>query len=223
MRKTLPIFLIIPALLVSACGDDNAKTSSTRAAVEKTTDTGCEVVSEPKAKTVDLAKPSEKLDPKKTYAAVVDTSCGGFEIKLDVKKAPKTSASFVYLAQKGVFDGLGFHRVAPGFVIQGGDPNGDGSGDAGYKIVENPSESQTYTRGVVAMAKGGTEKPGTSGSQFFVVTGEDAQLPPDYALLGKVTEGLDTVDKIGTSAVNPPQDGKPYDPIAINKVTIEEN
>ena len=89
----------------------------------------------------------------------------------------------------------------PGFVIQGGDPAGDGTGGPGYSVVEAPPADLAYTKGVVAMAKTAVEDPGTSGSQFFVVTGEDAQLPPEYALLGKVTEGQDVVDLIGVAPV----------------------
>jgi peptidyl-prolyl cis-trans isomerase B (cyclophilin B) len=105
-------------------------------------------------------------------------------------------------------------------VIQGGDPKGNGSGGPGYSIVEPPPEDLVYDKGVVAMAKTQIEDPGTSGSQFFVVTGEDAQLPPEYALLGKVTEGQDVVDLIGVAPVGP--DEQPVDPIVIQKITIDE-
>ncbi|MBW8741096.1 MAG: peptidylprolyl isomerase, partial [Acidobacteria bacterium] len=105
--------------------------------------------------------------------------------------------SFASLVRKGFFNGLTFHRIVPGFVIQGGDPNGNGSGGPGYSVVDTPPANAAYTRGVVAMAKTGAEPAGTAGSQFFVVTGADAGLPPQYALLGKVTEGLDVVERIG--------------------------
>ena len=99
--------------------------------------------------------------------------------------------------QKKYFDGTVFHRIVPGFVIQGGDPTGTGGGGPGYKTVDKPPASTRYTHGVVAMAKTQAEAPGTSGSQFFVVTARDAGLPPDYAVLGKVVQGLDVVDRIG--------------------------
>ena len=109
----------------------------------------------------------------------------------------------------------------PGFVIQGGDPAGDGSGGPGFSVVEAPPADLAYTKGVVAMAKTAVEDPGTSGSQFFVVTGEDAQLPPEYALLGKVTEGQEVVDLIGVAPVG--ADEQPVDPIVIESVKVAES
>ncbi|MEA2492924.1 MAG: hypothetical protein QOJ29_835, partial [Thermoleophilaceae bacterium] len=117
--------------------------------------------------------------------------------KLNVRGAPHASASITYLARQKFYDGTVFHRIAPGFVIQGGDPTGSGTGGPGYKTVDRPRRGTTYERGVVAMAKTGSEPAGTAGSQFFVVTGSDAGLPPDYAVAGKVTRGLDVVKKIG--------------------------
>ncbi len=129
------------------------------------------------------------------------------------------------LARRGFYDNLTFHRIVPGFVIQGGDPAGNGSGDPGYSVVEAPPPGTQYTRGVVAMAKTEIEAPGTSGSQFYVVTGEDAQLPPDYAVLGRVTAGQTTVDAIGTAPIQPPtgdpsQADRPASPIVIRRITI---
>ena len=106
-------------------------------------------------------------------------------------------------------------------MIQGGDPQGNGQGGPGYSVVEAPPEDLAYTKGVVAMAKTALEEPGTSGSQFFVVTGEDAQLPPEYALLGKVTKGQDVVDLIGVAPVGP--DEQPLEPIVMTKVTVSES
>ncbi len=99
--------------------------------------------------------------------------------------------------RKGFFDGTHFHRIVPGFVIQGGDPTGTGKGGPGYTVQDVPPADSTYTKGVVAMAKTGAEPSGTSGSQFFVVTAADAGLPPQYAILGTVTKGLSVVDRIG--------------------------
>jgi peptidyl-prolyl cis-trans isomerase B (cyclophilin B) len=170
-----------------------------------------------------LPRPTLKLDPAKSYRAVVATSCGSFTITLAVKESPKTAASFVYLAQRGFYDGLTFHRVVSGFVIQGGDPLGTGTGGPGYNVVERPPEDVRYTRGAVAMAKAELDDPGTSGSQFFVVTGEDAQLPAEYALLGRVTAGQDVVDAIGvvpTFQGDPATQDRPRQPVVIQKVTI---
>jgi len=134
-----------------------------------------------------------------------------------VDRAPKTSASFASLAQSGVYDETPIHRIEPGFVVQGGDPRGDGSGGPGYSVVEAPPSHLRYLQGVVALAKTGTEAAGTSGSQFFVVTAQDAQLPPDYALLGEVVQGLDTVlriEELGQAG------GTPRAPVIIESVTV---
>jgi cyclophilin family peptidyl-prolyl cis-trans isomerase len=125
-----------------------------------------------------------------------------------------------YLVRKGFYDGLTFHRIADGFVIQGGDPKGDGTGGPGYKVRERPPGNTRYVRGVVAMAKAGNEPPGTSGSQFFVVTGGNANLPPDYALLGQVTKGLDVAHRIEGLAST--ADGPPSRPIVIEKISVSE-
>ena len=142
-------------------------------------------------------KPSAKLDTSKTWTATVTTNCGTFAFTLDPKTAPNASASIDYLAGRRFFDRTTFHRIVPGFVIQGGDPTGSGNGGPGYSTVDTPPKSTTYKKGTVAMAKTASEPPGAAGSQFFVVTGADAGLPPDYAVVGKVTSGMDVVDRIG--------------------------
>jgi peptidyl-prolyl cis-trans isomerase B (cyclophilin B) len=149
---------------------------------------------------------------------VFDTNCGSFTVTLDQKTAPNTSASLVSLARKGFFDDTFFHRIVPGFVIQGGDPTGTGSGGPGYSTVDKPPASARYTHGVVAMAKTGAEPAGTSGSQFFVVTGGDVGLPPDYAVVGKVTKGLEVVDKIGR--LGDPASEQPTRPVVIEDVRV---
>jgi cyclophilin family peptidyl-prolyl cis-trans isomerase len=159
-----------------------------------------------------------ELEEGKTYRLVVQTNKGPFTIELDRETAPCTSASFVSLAEKGFFNGIKFHRIVPGFVIQGGDPTGKGSGGPGYSTVDVPPDNARYTKGVVAMAKTPTEPAGTSGSQFFVVTAEDAGLPPEYAVLGKVVEGLDVVEEIGKLGG---PDERPTEPVKIETVTVE--
>jgi cyclophilin family peptidyl-prolyl cis-trans isomerase len=158
------------------------------------------------------------LDPAKTYRVALDTNKGSFTITLDQKTSPNTAASFVSLVNKGFYDGLTFHRIVPGFVIQGGDPNGDGSGGPGYTTVDTPPADAKYTKGVVAMAKTQAEAPGTAGSQFFVVTGADAGLPPEYAILGKVTGGLDVVEAIGM--LGDPSTEQPTEKVEIEKATV---
>jgi peptidyl-prolyl cis-trans isomerase B (cyclophilin B) len=181
-------------------------------------ETGCAPARQPPAKHVRLPKPRERLDPSKTYVATVVTNCGQFQITLDAKRAPKTGGSFKYLADKGFYDATTFHRIVPGFVIQGGDPLGTGIGGPGYSVVERPPRDLAYTRGVVAMAKTELERPGTSGSQFFIVTGEDAALPPAYALVGQVTTGQDVVDRI--AVVPRSAEDHPFDPIVIEKISV---
>jgi peptidyl-prolyl cis-trans isomerase B (cyclophilin B) len=230
MPRLPTILLACIVLAVTGCGGDDeqqASSSPTPSATETPEDTGgeqgsgCEPAGKPKPRRADLAKPRQRLDPAKKYVATITTNCGEFEITLDAERAPKTGGSFRFLAGKGFFDGLGFHRIVPGFVIQGGDPKGDGSGGPGYSIVEPPPEDLTYVKGVVAMAKSAVEDPGTSGSQFFVVTAEDAQLPPEYALVGKVTAGQDVVDLIGVAPVG--RDEQPVEPIVIESVEVDES
>ena len=153
--------------------------------------------------------------------AVVKTSEGTFTIRLDAKDSPHTVASFESLARKGFFDGTIFHRIVPGFVIQGGDPTGTGSGGPGYSTVDPPPADTRYTKGTVAMAKTQAEPPGTAGSQFFVVTADDAQLPPDYAVLGQVVSGLDVVEKIGE--LGDPATEQPTKRVEIGSITIRSS
>jgi len=114
-----------------------------------------------------------------------------------VKTSPKTTASFASLARTRFYDNTIFHRIVPGFVIQGGDPGQDGTGGPGYKVVDTPPRTTKYALGSVAMAKTQTEARGTSGSQFFVVTGDASFLTPDYAVLGRVISGLKVALTIG--------------------------
>ncbi len=162
------------------------------------------------------------IDEDKTYTAIVETNCGTLTIRLAANRAPKTVNSFVSLARDGFYDGLTFHRIVPDFVAQGGDPAGTGEGDPGYEVVEAPPEDLRYTRGTVAMAKTELDEPGTSGSQFFIVTAQDAGLPADYALLGNVEGSEKTLDLIA-QAPNDPADNRPTDPVVIQDVTIRES
>jgi peptidyl-prolyl cis-trans isomerase B (cyclophilin B) len=203
--KLVPALMLSLVVALAGCGGEKKASipngSGSAATSTPTTSTKtpvfCKKAEKPKPKTVKLAKPTIKLDPKKTYTATVTTNCGIFYFTLDVKNAPNTTASIAYLASKHFYDDTIFHRIVPGFVIQGGDPTGTGEGGPGYSTVDKPPASTKYTKGVVAMAKTGQEAPGTAGSQFFVVTGADAGLPPDYAAVGKVTRGIDVVENIG--------------------------
>jgi peptidyl-prolyl cis-trans isomerase B (cyclophilin B) len=204
---------VVAAILIGRSGgssDDSSTTASSG---------GCEEVEAPAPKKVSLKAPPQTVKKGEKLTAVVETSCGSFDIALDSSRAPKTVNSFAYLSDKGFYDDLTFHRIATGFVIQGGDPLGTGLGGPGYKVVEKPPANLAYTKGIVAMAKGSTEPPGTSGSQFFVVTGADAGLPPEYALVGKVNKGLDVVERIGK--LGTPEE-KPKQTVLIEKITIEK-
>ena len=224
-RLPTPVALLLAfALLLAACGGEDEEKSATPAATatpEATAAAGCQKVHAPKPNDTEVAKPTAELKAGTTYVARVVTNCGEFEITLDPKRAPRTGGSFKALVDKRFYDGLGFHRIVAGFVIQGGDPKGDGSGGPGFNVTERPPGDLVYSKGVVAMAKTATDPAGTSGSQFFVVTGEDAGLPPDYALLGKVTKGQDVVDRIGVAEVAP--DEKPVDPVVISELRVTES
>jgi peptidyl-prolyl cis-trans isomerase B (cyclophilin B) len=225
MRRCLSLLLLALVLSLAACGgDDDAATTEGNAATTESSGSGsedCDTVDAPEAKPDGgQTAPTGALEAGTTYRIVVQTNCGDFTITLDPKVAPKTSASLVSLAESGFFDGTTFHRVVPGFVIQGGDPTGTGTGGPGYQTVDAPPTDTQYTEGVVAMAKAGNEPPGTSGSQFFVVTAPDAGLPPDYAVVGTVTEGMEAVSAIEALGTG---DGPPSQPVVIEKVTVQKS
>jgi peptidyl-prolyl cis-trans isomerase B (cyclophilin B) len=212
---------VAASLGLAACGDDDDATStsttSTSAAAAR-----CEQVEAPKPEQVKLKPPKEKVKRGEDITATVETNCGDFEIKLDTEDFPRTASSFAYMVKKGVYDDTTFHRVVPDFVIQGGDPKGTGSGGAGYTVTEEPPVDTAYTRGTVAMAKTAVEPPGTSGSQFFVVTEPDAGLQPDYAVLGKIVGGESTIDAIEAQA-DPslgPEGGEPVSPVVIQRIKL---
>lgn len=173
--------------------------------------------------------PAPTSPPPAEQTATIVTKQGDIVIKLATDIAPKTVAKFVGLARQGFFDGLTFHRIIPGFVIQGGDPKGDGTGGSGSEIVEAPPEDFRYTTGTVAMAKRGSDPAGTSDSQFYVCTkggGCDQSLsaqpgaPAQYAVLGRVVTGQDVVEKIAAAKLSDPQLGVPAVKQTIEKVTI---
>ncbi len=217
MHRILVATLI---LLGAGCGGGDKKVDATPVPRDRN---DCETVPQPTSKDTKLTAPTAALDPAKTYVATVKTNCGDFQITLDVERAPKTSASFKSLADQKFYDGTTIHRIVPGFVFQGGDPLGNGSGGPGYSVAEKPPEDLVYEKGVVAMAKSQDEPAGTSGSQFFVVTGPDAgELPPEYALLGKITGGQAVADKIGAIITDPRTD-LPEDPVQIRSIRVTES
>jgi cyclophilin family peptidyl-prolyl cis-trans isomerase len=201
---------VVAAILIGRSGgsDDSTAVASTG---------GCRQVRAPKPKSVSFKAPKQTVTKGEKLTAVVGTSCGTFQIALDARRAPKTVNSFVFLSEKGFYDGLIFHRVVPEFVIQGGDPLGSGTGGPGYSVDEKPPANLAYTKGVVAMAKSSAEPPGRSGSQFFVVLSADAGLPPEYALVGKVDKGFNVVERIGK--LGTPAE-KPKQTVLIEKISI---
>jgi peptidyl-prolyl cis-trans isomerase B (cyclophilin B) len=203
---------VVAAILIGRGGDDDDTTTTASSA-------GCKQVEAPKPKNVSYGAPKQTVKKGERLTAVVKTSCGSFEIALDSQRAPKTVNSFTFLSEKGFYDGLTFHRVAPGFVIQGGDPLGTGTGGPGYSVDERPPANLAYTKGIVAMAKSSAEPPGRSGSQFFVVLSADAGLPPEYALVGIVDKGLDVVERIGK--LGTPAE-KPKQTVLIEEISIEK-
>jgi peptidyl-prolyl cis-trans isomerase B (cyclophilin B) len=211
MRLLVPVLALALAFALAGCGGGDQ---------EGATLDECESVEAPEPRQAETREaPTEPLDEGTSYSLVFETSCGSFTVALDLEQAPNTSASLVALAEDGFYDDTTFHRVVPGFVIQGGDPTGTGGGGPGYSTVDAPASGAQYVSGVVAMAKTQAEPPGTAGSQFFVVTGEDVGLPPDYAIVGEVTDGMDTVERIDALGVS---DGPPSQPVVIETVTVEE-
>jgi cyclophilin family peptidyl-prolyl cis-trans isomerase len=211
LGRRLPVALLGVAALAGCGGGHKTPSAPVKDA------SGCVFLSQPKTGARSEPKPTQALDPSKTYTVTLKTNCGSFSIALAVKTSPKATASFVSLVDKGYFDKTVFHRIVPGFVIQGGDPTASGGGGPGYETVDPPPASTRYTLGLVAMAKTQTEAPGTSGSQFFVVTGQDAQLQPDYAVLGTVTKGLAVVKRIGKLGDASEQ---PTEVVEIEKATV---
>jgi peptidyl-prolyl cis-trans isomerase B (cyclophilin B) len=226
VRRIVLLLLVLPCLLLAGCGsgDDEAASGGETTTTTITTEISeCADVQAPEARAAETREaPSEPLDSSKTYALTFDTTCGSFTVTLDQKLAPNTAASLVALAKDGYFDDTIFHRVVPGFVIQGGDPTQTGSGGPGYSTVDPAPSDAKYPKGTVAMAKSEFEAPGTSGSQFFVVSGDASFLTPDYAIVGEVTDGMDTVARIDALGVQGGT-GAPSQPVVISGVTVTES
>ncbi len=214
--RAASLLLAVLALAAGCGGGDDEATGTTTV-----TSGECSSVDAPKPRDPGSSEaPSAPLEDGKTYALTFDTSCGSFTVTLDTELAPKTAASLVALAESGYFDDTLFHRVVPNFVIQGGDPTQSGSGGPGYSTVDAPPSDAAYTKGTIAMAKSELEAPGTSGSQFFVVTADDAGLLPEYAIVGEITDGMDTIERIGALGV---ADGPPSQPVVVESVTVTES
>ncbi len=172
--------------------------------------------SSPKRQRFD-APPPMIIDPERRYRATMETSKGTIVIELDPHSAPETVNNFVFLARWHYFDGIVFHRVIPGFVIQGGDPEGTGRGGPGYRFADELPKPGRYEVGSLAMANAG---PNTNGSQFFIISGPSGvRLPPQYSLFGAVVSGGEVVQAI--DALGSPS-GTPKEQVTITSVTIDE-
>ena len=168
-----------------------------------------------------MNQPEIIIDQNKKYEATLHTSVGDITLSLNTKETPITANNFIYLAKNQFYDSTIFHRVIDGFMIQGGDPRGDGTGGPGYQF-DDEDFSGEYKRGTIAMANSG---PNTNGSQFFIMH-QDYALQPNYVIFGQVISGLEVVDKIATAQVTNSFSGelsKPVEPVTINSITITEN
>jgi cyclophilin family peptidyl-prolyl cis-trans isomerase len=161
--------------------------------------------------------PEMEIDPQRDYTAVMQTSCGTVELELFAKDTPTTVNNFVFLARQGFYDGLTFHRVIPGFMAQGGDPEGTGSGGPGYQFEDEFVDKLKFDEpGLLAMANSG---PGTNGSQFFITVSEPTHLNGAHTIFGRVSKGMGAVKEIEALGT---ESGTPTATIYIEKVTIEE-
>jgi cyclophilin family peptidyl-prolyl cis-trans isomerase len=170
------------------------------------------------------APPPMTIDVNKTYTAAITTSKGVMKLTLFAKDTPVTVNNFVFLAKNGFYDQTIFHRIIKGFMIQGGDPKGDGTGGPGYQFNDEPI-TRDYTRGTIAMANAG---PNTNGSQFFIMHA-DYQLPKDYVIFGSIdpsdTASLSTLDAIANIPVTMSASGeqsKPIDTVTVSSIMVEE-
>jgi peptidyl-prolyl cis-trans isomerase B (cyclophilin B) len=215
-RSACLLAITAAATALAACGGGGGESSPSA-----TLPPGCQQVSKPPPKHRELTRPPHTVQPGERLTATVETSCGRFDIRLDTSGFPKTVNSFAYLAKKGFYDDTIFHRIVPHFIVQGGDPLQNGQGGPGYTVTEKPPANTTYTMGTVAMAKTAVEPAGRSGSQFFVVTAADAGLPPNYAILGKVSSGFDAVKRIGKLGDPASGDtGTPLATVVVRRIAI---
>ncbi|MGB9637338.1 MAG: peptidylprolyl isomerase [Microgenomates group bacterium] len=221
MTKTI-VFILIVVLLVGGFFTFKFFLKNTSPEIEQRKEIKKLTESEeaPKVTIAQGELPVVQIDKNKTYIAILKTTEGDITIGLNAKETPITVNNFVFLAKKGFYNNTIFHRVIKGFMIQGGDPNGDGTGGPGYTFNDEPFEGE-YTRGTVAMANSG---PNTNGSQFFIMH-EDYALPKNYVIFGKVIEGMDVVDKIAEAPVEQSPSGemsKPVHPVQVESVQIIE-
>lgn len=229
MKRFIPLIIFIAVIASGVKGYNYylSKTSTSTETAEKTPANETRPSPTTSVKSTDVMRPDSKnpnpmiIDVSKKYEAVLSTSVGDITIELSAAKTPITVNNFVTLAKKGFYANTVFHRVIKDFMVQGGDPKGNGTGGPGYKFDDEVFDGE-YTRGTVAMANSG---PNTNGSQFFIMH-QDYPLPKNYVIFGKVTEGLETIDKIANALTKPnPYSGEqsiPVVPVAIRSIEVTE-
>lgn len=233
MRRILRPVLLAAMVLLAACGQaTNSSSTGARASqpvvAAPSAAPQTSAAAQSGADPVDRndkysAVPEMTIDPNKQYTATIETTKGTMTAELFASEAPRTVNNFVFLANEGYYEGIKFHRIIKGFMVQTGDPTGTGRGGPGYRFEDEPVTRQ-YTRGTLAMANSG---PNTNGSQFFIVLA-DSGLDPNYTIFGQVTEGLDVLDAIGDTPVErdpqspDPVPSKPTEDVRITNVTIAE-
>lgn len=212
-NKTLPFIIIIPAVALIGLSIYFFNQQSLKSQTQNApTPTEANVNIFPSQSAGQVTNPTEPMKKIKQYAkapdvlpkaeltnkkAVIKTAKGTIEFEILPDGAPLTASNFIFLAKDGFYNKLTFHRVEPGFVIQGGDPLGNGTGGPGYKFEDEPVMLK-YDKGIVAMANAG---PDTNGSQFFIMLADAPQLPPNYTIFGRVIKGQDVVDRIAVGDV----------------------
>ncbi len=215
MRRAV---LLLAVVALAGCG--GKKAIPNQPSTSTTDSDGCVAIAKvPNPEKRTAPKPKTILDPSKTYDVTISTNCGSMTFRLDPRASPHATASFVSLVRRGFFLRTIFHRIVPGFVIQGGDPTGTGASGPGYTTVDTPAKSTKYPVGTVAMAKAASQPPGAAGSQFFVVISQPAQLPPDYAVIGHITKGQDVAERIGK--LGDANTGAPLRLVVIQKATVD--
>jgi peptidyl-prolyl cis-trans isomerase B (cyclophilin B) len=210
------LLLACVALVAAGCGGGSSTPTTTTAAAGS----GCRDVARPAARApAKLKPPTTGLDPSKRWTLTFTTSCGTFVVTLAPHVSRRATASLVSLARQGYFDDTIFHRIVPGYIIQGGDPTQSGRGGPGYKTVDPPGIGTRYLRGTMAMGKTPLDPRGAAGSQFFVMTGDAPSLAPDYAVVGRVTGGMGVVARIGKLGDVTDPAGTPSQTVVVEHVT----
>ena len=222
MLKSIALFILSTALSFSlACAQEGQKEAASSDTTETKTTAAPDTVKD-KAAVPDTTKANVTKNTPKTsqnQVVVIETNYGNFEVELFMKESPITAKNFLNLVNKGFYNGLTFHRIVPNFVIQGGDPKGDGSGGPGYSIQDEKSTQRQY-RGTLGMAKSG---PNTAGSQFYVNLKDNLRLDDaGFTAFAKVVKGMDVVDKIGKLKNSGQPDNKALEKVIMKKVYVKK-